>query len=361
LLGDVCDNCPNVKNGKQDDTDGDGTGDECDEDLDNDGIPNEEDNCPFKKNEDQSDRDVDGVGDKCDNCVDGPNKEQTDDNQNFIGDACELGEDLDNDGFVGQGDNCPEEYNADQMDIDEDSVGDACDDDIDGDGVQNNIDNCPLVYNPEQTKTHSESKSGDKCLNDMDGDGVDDQHDVCPERKDIKTTDFSSLETMDLCEKDKVKRHSKANTCAKPEPLWEQKDQGKEIFQGKNSRITIGLSPFLFGDVDYNGTIYVDDEDDDDWIGFVWGMLDIHNFYMVISNRQNSTSGALYWQIKRIQVSDDEIEKKDKFDNMIKAIKSRKAFPKYSVVLWEDEKHQQWKKKTAMKWALSHNKFLMMK
>ena len=91
MLGDVCDNCPNVKNGKQDDTDGDGTGDECDEDLDNDGIPNEEDNCPFKKNEDQSDRDVDGVGDKCDNCVDGPNKDQTDDNQNFIGDACEKG------------------------------------------------------------------------------------------------------------------------------------------------------------------------------------------------------------------------------------------------------------------------------
>ena len=89
----------------------------------------------------------------------------------------------------------------------------------------------------------------------MDGDGIDDQHDVCPERKDIKTTDFSSLETMDLCEKDKVKsrsnlliilhiiplfslEHSKANTCAKPEPLWEQKDQGKEIFQGKNSRVS---------------------------------------------------------------------------------------------------------------------------
>lgn len=43
----------------------------------------------------------------------------------------------------------------------------------------------------------------------------------------------------------------------------------------------------------------------------------------------------MYWQIKRIKVSDDEIEKKDKFDNMIKAIKSRKALPKYSVVLWE--------------------------
>lgn len=94
LLGDVCDNCPDVKNGKQDDTDSDGIGDECDEDLDNDGIPNEEDNCPFKKNKDQSDRDGDGVGDNCDNCVDGPNKDQTDDNQNFIGDACEMGNNL---------------------------------------------------------------------------------------------------------------------------------------------------------------------------------------------------------------------------------------------------------------------------
>ena len=94
LLGDVCDNCPKVKNGKQDDTDNDGIGDECDEDLDNDGILNEEDNCPFKKNKDQSDRDGDGVGDNCDNCVDGPNKDQTDDNQNFIGDACEMGNNL---------------------------------------------------------------------------------------------------------------------------------------------------------------------------------------------------------------------------------------------------------------------------
>ena len=44
---------------------------------------------------------------------------------------------------------------------------------------------------------------------------------------------------------------------------------------------------------------------------------------------------GVYWQIKRIQVSDDEIEKNDKFDNMIRAIKSREALPKYSVVLWE--------------------------
>ena len=55
-----------------------------------------------------------------------------------------------------------------------------------------------------------------------------------------------------------------------------------------------------------------------------------------ICNKSNfETFIGVYWQIKRIKVSEDEIEKKHKFDNMIKAIKSRKALPKYSVVLWE--------------------------
>ena len=44
---------------------------------------------------------------------------------------------------------------------------------------------------------------------------------------------------------------------------------------------------------------------------------------------------GVYWQIKRIQVSQDEIKKEDKFDNMIKAIKSREAMSNYSRVLWE--------------------------
>ena len=57
---------------------------------------------------------------------------------------------------------------------------------------------------------------------------------------------------------------------------------------------------------------------------------------IVFCNKFNfETFIGVYWQIKRIQVSEDEIEKKNKFDNMIKAIKSRKALSKYSVVLWE--------------------------
>jgi len=48
--------------------DGDGIGDSCDYDIDNDGIDNIKDNCPKTPNSDQSDQDGDGLGDKCDDC-----------------------------------------------------------------------------------------------------------------------------------------------------------------------------------------------------------------------------------------------------------------------------------------------------
>lgn len=41
------DNCPDVVNGDQADTDGDGLGDACDDDDDDDGIPDDEDPCPL--------------------------------------------------------------------------------------------------------------------------------------------------------------------------------------------------------------------------------------------------------------------------------------------------------------------------
>lgn len=89
-IADGSDNCPSVFNpvrpmdgGSQADGDGDGTGDACDpcpadgsascaaldpSDRDDDGVPYAADNCPFTSNAGQDDMDGDGLGDDCDDC-----------------------------------------------------------------------------------------------------------------------------------------------------------------------------------------------------------------------------------------------------------------------------------------------------
>jgi len=102
------DNCPNISNVDQTDTDSDGTGDACDNDIDGDGIDNAQDNCPNISNVDQTDTDSDGTGDACDSSDDTPS-------------------DLDADGIADTQDNCPNIANADQADADSDDIGDVCD------------------------------------------------------------------------------------------------------------------------------------------------------------------------------------------------------------------------------------------
>ncbi|MFO0600903.1 MAG: phosphodiester glycosidase family protein [Myxococcaceae bacterium] len=69
---DGTDNCPDVANANQKDTDADGEGDACDGDDDADQVPDEDDNCPLIANSNQADADHDGVGDACDQVVNPP-------------------------------------------------------------------------------------------------------------------------------------------------------------------------------------------------------------------------------------------------------------------------------------------------
>ena len=86
------------------------------------------------------DGDSDGVLDDDDNCPEVANPNQTNTDGDTKGDACDA--DDDNDSVADAGDNCPLDANADQADGDGDGVGDACDGDLDGDGVPDVADVC---------------------------------------------------------------------------------------------------------------------------------------------------------------------------------------------------------------------------
>lgn len=73
----------------------------------------------------KADSDKDGVPDENDNCVSVENSDQEDINGNGRGDSCD---DFDRDGIINSRDNCPNQPNRNQKDVDLDGLGDVCDD-----------------------------------------------------------------------------------------------------------------------------------------------------------------------------------------------------------------------------------------
>jgi formylglycine-generating enzyme required for sulfatase activity len=207
-LANNMDNCPEVYNPEQQDTDADEIGDICDPDDDNDGVEDELDNCPFIANASQANADGDFLGDGCDpcpddkdndqdrdricagygfkepmtddqdNCPKAKNAAQTDTDNDGRGDACDLCmsdpfNDADSDGICGDVDNCLNSANSDQQDTDGDTIGDVCDacpidhqNDRDEDSVCGDVDNCPDMANQDQDDCDGDGL-GDACDGDI--------------------------------------------------------------------------------------------------------------------------------------------------------------------------------------------------
>ncbi len=148
------DNCPEVANPDQQDSDGNRIGDACDSipaedrgsipsntgtsitegDSDGDNIADTSDNCPTISNPGQEDSDGDNEGDVCDAC---PQDGDQDSDMDGIcyGDGFlekwHLNHKLSDDSVkavevIGKNDNCPEVANPDQQDSNGNEIGDAC-------------------------------------------------------------------------------------------------------------------------------------------------------------------------------------------------------------------------------------------
>lgn len=66
-------------------------------------------------------------------------------------------------------------------------------------------------------------------------------------------------------------------------------NKGSEILQLKNSNPGVVVGKNSFGSADFEGTIYVDTDNDDDYIGFVFGFQSDQKFYIVMWKKTNQT------------------------------------------------------------------------
>jgi thermitase len=160
------DNCPDVPNTDQADTDNDGVGDACDgvePNSDADSVPDDADACPLENGE------VSAQG--CPGAA-----------QDSNGDGLPDMFDADSDGVRNSTDNCPTTKNAGQIDSDKDGLGNECDStprgpDADRDGKPLLDDRCPTQYG---TRADGCPVAVVTAPPDRDRDGFVDSADACP-------------------------------------------------------------------------------------------------------------------------------------------------------------------------------------
>ena len=129
-------------------------------------------------------------------------------------------------------------------------------------------------------------------------------------------------------------------------PMWEFRDQGMEIWQGLNTRASVAVGSDRLSSMDFSGTFFVDDDSDNDWVGFLFGFQNINNFYVVYSSKNES--GQSPWRIVRVNSTTVPSSELDA------ALRGKTSVPGQTEIIWEDPAGRGWKEKTPYRYLIQH-------
>ena len=131
-------------------------------------------------------------------------------------------------------------------------------------------------------------------------------------------------------------------------PNWEFRDEGKEIWQGLNSRAAVAIGKDRLSAVDFSGTIFVETEADDDFVGFVFSFQDSSNFYVVYSAKHSNVAKQGPWRITRVaSTTGPSLE-------LNAALWSPESVEGQTEILWKDPLGHGWKTKMPYRFSLQH-------
>ncbi|UYV72528.1 COMP [Cordylochernes scorpioides] len=211
----------------------------------------------------------------------------------------------------------------------------------------------------------ADSGVGDVCSGDYDGDTSPDHIDICPDNRFVYATDFRTYQTIPL----------DPTGGAQADPHWIIYNKGAEIVQTQNSDPGIAVGKLTsprygarwsnllcpgyngFGGVDYEGTFFIEDEEDDDFVGFIFSYQSNHRFYVVAWKKAEQT----YWMTTpfravgeagiHIKLVDS---KSGPGENLRNALWHTGDTSEEVKLLWHDPSKIGWKAKVAYRWLLQH-------
>lgn len=171
--------------------------------------------------------------------------------------------------------------------------------------------------------------------------------DNCPNNSLISTTDFRQMQVIML----------DPEGTSQSDPNWEIFANGSEITQTLNSDPGIMLGDKAFGGVDFEGTFFIGDDSDDDYVGFVFSYQSNRKFYVVMWKKALQT----YWHSSPFRATGKagvQIKLVDSITGPGSIMRNslwHSGDTEHQVkLLWIDPNNRGWKENISYRWLLMH-------